>query len=223
MKKLLFTLLLPSIVLTTMAQSVKPTIKDKAMKKFELQALPYASDALAPVISEQTISFHYGKHLQTYINNLNNLIVGTAFEGASLEDIVKGSDGAIFNNAAQTFNHQFYFNTFSPNPATAPTGKLLAAIEKKWGTLEDFKKEFAASGVAIFGSGWVWLAADKEGALSIIKSANADTPLKQGFTPLLCFDVWEHAYYLDFQNRRADHLADLWKITDWSIVENRYQ
>lgn len=223
MKKLLFTLLLPSIVLTTMAQSVKPTIKDKAMKKFELQALPYASDALAPVISEQTISFHYGKHLQTYINNLNNLIVGTAFEGASLEDIVKGSDGAIFNNAAQTFNHQFYFNTFSPNPATTPTGKLLAAIEKKWGTLEDFKKEFAASGVAIFGSGWVWLAADKEGALSIIKSANADTPLKQGFTPLLCFDVWEHAYYLDFQNRRADHLADLWKITDWSIVENRYQ
>lgn len=223
MKKRLFTLLLSSIVLTTMAQSVKPIIKDKAMKKFELQALPYASDALAPVISEQTISFHYGKHLQTYINNLNNLIVGTAFEGASLEDIVKGSDGAIFNNAAQTFNHQFYFNTFSPNPATAPTGKLLAAIERKWGTLEDFKKEFAASGVAIFGSGWVWLAADKEGALSIIKSANADTPLKQGLTPLLCFDVWEHAYYLDFQNRRADHLADLWKITDWSIVENRYQ
>lgn len=193
------------------------------MKKFELIALPYAADALAPIISEQTINYHYGKHLQTYINNLNNLITETAFETSDLEDIVRNSEGAIFNNAAQTFNHQFYFNTFSPKPQINPTGELLSSIEKQWTTLDNFKKEFVASAVSIFGSGWVWLASDKDGKLSIIKSPNAENPLKQGLTPLLCFDVWEHAYYLDYQNRRPDHLSDLWKITDWSVIEARYE
>lgn len=192
------------------------------MKKFELPVLPYAADALAPIISEQTIMFHYGKHLQTYINNLNNLIVGTEFENIPLEEIIKHSNGGIFNNAAQTFNHQFYFNTFSKTPKTAPTGKLLAVIEKQWGTLDNFKKEFVAAGTGIFGSGWVWLAKDTNGNLSIIKAANAENPITQELIPLLCFDVWEHAYYLDYQNRRADQLNDLWKITDWSVVEERY-
>lgn len=201
------------------SRSVKPT---ERMKKFELIALPYAANALAPVISEQTINFHYGKHLQTYVNNLNNLIAGTKFENMPLEEIVIKSDGATFNNAAQTFNHQIYFNTFSPTPQTAPQGKLLAAIEKKWGSLDNFKKEFVTAGTGIFGSGWVWLAKDANGNLSIIKGTNAENPLKQGLTPLLGFDVWEHAYYLDYQNRRADHLNDLWKITDWKIVESRY-
>lgn len=221
-KKLLATLFIFS-TLTIMAQSVKPTINNtKTMKKFELVALPYAADALAPVISKQTINFHHGKHLQTYINNLNNLIAGTEFEDAILEDIVKRSEGAIFNNAAQTYNHQIYFDTFSPKPVMAPSGRLLAAIKKQWGNLDNFKKEFVAAGLAIFGSGWVWLAADKEGKLSIIKGANAENPLKLELTPLLGFDVWEHSYYLDYQNRRADHLTELWKITNWDVIESRF-
>lgn len=223
MRKFLLTILSIFITLPIMAQSVKTsTNTNKTMKKFELAALPYAATALAPTISEQTVNFHYGKHLQTYINNLNNLIAGTEFENADLEDIVKRSEGATFNNAAQVFNHQFYFNTFSQSPKPAPSGKLLAAIVKQWGDLENFKKEFVASGVSIFGSGWVWLASDKDGNLSIIKGANAENPLKQGLVPLLTFDVWEHAYYLDYQNRRVDHLSDLWKITDWSVIENRF-
>lgn len=222
MKQILVTLLFITTALRLTAQSTETINNNIKMKKFELPALPYAADALAPVVSEQTINFHYGKHLQTYINNLNNLIAGTEFESAELEDIVKRSDGAIFNNAAQTFNHQIYFNTFSPKPAAAPSGKLLAAIEKQWGTLADFKKEFVAAGMAIFGSGWVWLAADSDGTLSIIKCANAENPLKKGLKPLLGFDVWEHAYYLDYQNRRADHLSDLWQITDWSVIESRF-
>ncbi|MEF9986964.1 MAG: superoxide dismutase [Bacteroidales bacterium] len=192
------------------------------MEKFKLISLPYKADALAPVISEQTINFHYGKHLQTYVNNLNNLINGTELENLTLEEIVKQSSGATFNNAAQTFNHEFYFNTFSATPKNSPTGKLLAAIEKQWGTLDNFKKEFVANGVSIFGSGWVWLVSDANGNLSIIKGSNAENPLTKGFIPLLTFDVWEHAYYLDYQNRRADHLAELWKIIDWAIVDNRY-
>lgn len=223
MKKILSLIILIGAASVTMAQNVKQDINNtKVMKKFELPALPYAADALAPTISEQTINYHYGKHLQTYINNLNALIVGTEFENADLIDIVKRSDGAIFNNAAQALNHEFYFNTFSATPQAAPSGKLLAAIEKQWGSLDNFKKEFVAAGVAIFGSGWVWLASDKDGTLSIVKCANGDNPLTKGLTPLLGADVWEHAYYLDYQNRRADHLAELWKITDWKAVQARY-
>ncbi|NDW09883.1 superoxide dismutase [Dysgonomonas sp. 520] len=190
--------------------------------KFELPVLPYAADALAPVISKQTIELHYGKHLQTYITNLNNLIQGTEFENADLETIVKKSEGAIFNNAGQTLNHNIYFLSFSPKGGGEPKGKLAEAINKEWGSFENFKKEFVASGVGLFGSGWVWLAKDSSGKLYITKETNAGNPVTKGYTPLLGFDVWEHAYYLDYQNRRPDHLNELWKIIDWDVVGARY-
>lgn len=190
--------------------------------KFELPKLPYETGALEPTISKQTIELHYGKHLQTYITNLNNLIAGTKFENADLETIVKESDGAIFNNAGQTLNHNIYFLSFSPNGGGAPSGKLAEAIIKEYGDFENFKKEFAAAGVSLFGSGWVWLAKDASGKLSIVKEANGGNPVTKGLTPLLGFDVWEHAYYLDYQNRRADHVSALWNIIDWKAVESRY-
>lgn len=198
------------------------TQKTKEMKQFTLPTLPYAADALAPVISKNTIDYHYGKHLQAYINNLNNLIAGTEFEDADLETIVKKSDGAIFNNAAQAWNHTLYFNSFSPNAKQQPEGALLKAIEKEWGSFDQFKKEFTAAGNAIFGSGWVWLAKTPEGKLVITKEGNAGNPLTKGDTPLLGIDVWEHSYYLDYQNRRADHLNALWTIIDWNTIEPRF-
>ncbi len=198
------------------------TLKSNEMKQFTLPELPYSADALAPVISKNTIDYHYGKHLQTYINNLNNLIAGTDLEGLDLETIVRNSDGATFNNAAQAWNHTLYFNTFSPNAKQQPTGELLQAIEKEWGSFEQFKKEFTAAGNSIFGSGWVWLAQTPEGKLVILKESNAGNPLTKGYTPLLGIDVWEHSYYLDYQNRRADHLNALWTIIDWGTIEPRY-
>jgi Fe-Mn family superoxide dismutase len=197
------------------------TTKNENVMKFELVKLPYATDALEPVISKQTIDFHHGKHLQAYVNNLNNLIQGTKFENADLETIVKESDGAIFNNAGQILNHNLYFTQFSPNGGGKPSGKLAAAIDAAWGSFENFQKEFETAGTGLFGSGWVWLAKDKDGKLSITKEANAGNPLTKGLSPLLGFDVWEHAYYLDFQNRRVDHLKELWKIIDWKVVETR--
>jgi len=198
------------------------TNKNENVMKFELVKLPYATDALEPVISKQTIDFHHGKHLQAYVNNLNNLIQGTKFENADLETIVKESDGSIFNNAGQILNHNLYFTQFSPNGGGEPSGKLAAAIVAGWGTFENFRKEFETAGTGLFGSGWVWLAKDKDGKLSITKEPNGGNPLTKGLTPLLGFDVWEHAYYLDYQNRRADHLKELWKIIDWKVVESRY-
>jgi len=189
--------------------------------KFELIQLPYAPDALEPIISQQTIGLHHGKHLATYVNNLNNLIVGTEFENADLKTIVKKADGGIFNNAGQILNHNLYFTQFSPDGGGVPVGKLAAAIDKKWGSFENFQKEFEAAAVTLFGSGWAWLASDENGNLSIIKEQNAGNPLKNGYTPLLTFDVWEHAYYVDYQNRRADHVKELWKIVDWNIVGER--
>lgn len=193
------------------------------MKRFTLPILPYEHGALAPVISRSTIDFHYGKHLQTYIDNLNKLIEGTPLEQAGLETIVKSADGAVFNNAAQTWNHIFYFNTFSPLARQKPGGKLLQALEKTWGSFEEFKKEFVTQGSAIFGSGWVWLAQTPENELVILKESNAGNPLTHDYTPLLGIDVWEHSYYLDYQNRRADHLQALWKIIDWNVIETRYK
>ncbi|MDR1683745.1 MAG: superoxide dismutase [Candidatus Symbiothrix sp.] len=190
--------------------------------KFELVKLPYAADALEPVIGKQTIEFHHGKHLQTYVNNLNKLIQDTKFENADLETIVRESDGALFNNAGQVLNHNLYFTQFAPNSNGKPSGKLAAAIDATYGTFENFQKEFEAAGVGLFGSGWLWLAADKDGKLSITKESNAGNPVTKGLKPLLGFDVWEHAYYLDYQNRRADHLKELWKIVDWKAVEARY-
>lgn len=198
------------------------TDKKEEVMKFELIQLPYEADALEPVISKETIDYHYGKHLQAYVNNLNNLIPGTQFENASLEEIVAGSDGAIFNNAGQVLNHNLYFTQFSPDGGGQPTGKLAEAIQQTWGTFENFQKEFINAGTGLFGSGWVWLAKDKDGKLSITKEANGSNPVAKGLTPLLGFDVWEHAYYLDYQNRRPDHLNSLWKIVDWDAVSERY-
>jgi len=196
--------------------------KSQNVMKFELIQLPYAADALEPVISKQTIEFHHGKHLQAYVNNLNNLIQGTNFETANLETIVKESEGAIFNNAGQILNHNLYFLQFSPTGGGKPSGRLAQAIDAEWGSFENFQKEFEAGGMGVFGSGWVWLAADNAGKLSIQKEGPAGNPVTKGLKPLLTFDVWEHAYYLDFQNRRADHLNSLWKIVDWKVVESRY-
>lgn len=192
------------------------------MAKFELMALPYAQDALEPVISSATIGFHYGKHLQTYVNNLNALVEGTPWAEKTLEDIVRDSEGGMRNNAGQILNHEMYFEQFkSPTENNAPTGKIADAITKSFGSFEAFQKEFNQKGATLFGSGWVWLSADKDGKLIITQETNAANPIQKGLTPLLTFDVWEHAYYLDYQNRRADHLAALWNIIDWQVVEKR--
>ena len=190
--------------------------------KFEIPKLPFAVDALEPTISKQTIDFHYGKHVSTYVTNLNNLVAGTPFENATLEDIVKKADGAIYNNGAQVLNHDIYFCSFSPTGGGTPTGTLADAINAQFGDFESFKKEFSAASVSLFGSGWAWLVKDKDGNLSIVKESNAGNPLRSGLTPLLVFDVWEHSYYLDYQNRRADHINALWNIVDWNVIENRY-
>ena len=187
---------------------------------FTLIDLPYKS--LAPVISDQTLAFHHGKHLQTYVDNLNKLIAGTEFEGKSLEEIVKASTGGVFNNAGQILNHELYFTQFAPK-ATEPAGKIKAQIEKQWGTIDAFKAEFEAKGVGLFGSGWVWLAAQEDGTLVITQEPNAGNPVTKGLKPLLTFDVWEHAYYLDYQNRRAAHLSALWQIVNWAEIEKRYK
>lgn len=199
---------------------------------FTLITLPYALDALEPVISKQTLEFHHGKHLQAYVDNLNKLIAGTELEGKTLEEIVKASTGGVFNNAGQILNHELYFSQFkaaSPVISTGSTpvkpdliGHLKSQIEKQWGSVDAFKSEFEAKGTTLFGSGWVWLQANAAGELSIAQYANADNPVAHGLKPLLTFDVWEHAYYLDYQNRRAAHLQSLWGIVDWSEIENRY-
>ncbi len=213
-----------SIIMLALPKEADNQITEKEGKimKFELVQLPYAANALEPVISKQTIEFHHGKHLQAYVNNLNNLVPGTKFENAPLETIVKESDGAIFNNAGQVLNHDLYFTQFSPKGGGKPAGKLADAINATWGSFENFQKEFETNGVGLFGSGWVWLAKDKDGKLSITKEANAGNPVTKGLTPILGFDVWEHSYYLDYQNRRADHLKELWKIVDWDVVGKRY-
>lgn len=195
---------------------------NQEIMKFELITLPYAPDALEPVISKETIEFHHGKHLRAYVDNLNKLIQGTKFENADLETIVAESDGAIFNNAGQTLNHNLYFLSFSPDGGGEPTGALAEAINDKWGSFDNFKEEFAKAGTSLFGSGWVWLAKDKDGQLVITKEPNGSNPVAHGMTPILGFDVWEHAYYLDYQNRRPDHLNALWNIVDWEEVGKRY-
>lgn len=196
--------------------------KNLKTMKFEKVALPYATDALEPVISKTTIELHYGKHHQAYIDNLNKLIVGTEFEDADLETIVKKSEGAIFNNAGQALNHNIYFTSFKANGGGEPQGKLAEAINAQFGSFDKFKEDFNTAGATVFGSGWVWLAKDDSGKLYIEKEPNGSNPLVKGLTPILGFDVWEHAYYLDYQNRRADHLKEIWKIIDWEVVSNRY-
>ena len=193
------------------------------MGKFNLMTLPYEADALEPVISRETIGYHHGKHLAAYVNNLNALLPGSSFEEASLEEIVLGASGGILNNAGQILNHELYFAQFAPIKQASPRGGLVgAAIERDFGSFEAFQEEFQKKGATIFGSGWVWLSADKDGKLVITQEPNAANPIQKGLKPLLTFDVWEHAYYLDYQNRRPDHLAALWQIINWEVIEKRF-
>ncbi len=198
---------------------------------FTLISLPYAPDALEPVISAQTLSFHHGKHLQGYVNNLNAALPGSPYEGLTLEEIMQranpafgpSGNAAVFNNAGQILNHNLYFTQFrAPQEGQGPTVPLAAQIIKQWGSLEAFQAEFVAKGASLFGSGWVWLSADTRGDLVISQEPGANNPVTKGLRPLLTFDVWEHAYYLDYQNRRPDHLKALWSIINWPEIERRY-
>ena len=185
--------------------------------------LRYAQNALEPHMSQETLEYHYGKHLQTYVDNLNKFIPGTKFENASLEEIVKSADGPVFNNGAQVWNHTFFFLSLSPKAQKQPEGKLAQAIDRDFGSFEKFKEEFGTTAAGIFGSGWAWLAFDKEGKLAITKESNAGNPLQHGLTPLMTCDVWEHAYYIDYRNRRPDFIKNFWEVLDWAEVEKRYK
>lgn len=187
-----------------------------------LPPLPYALDALAPTISKETLEFHYGKHHQTYVTNLNNLIPGTEFENASLEEIVQKSSGGIFNNAAQVWNHTFYWNSMAPSAGGEPTGKLADAIHAKWGSVAAFKEAFNKSAAANFGSGWTWLVKKADGSLDIVNTSNAATPLTTSDVPLLTCDVWEHAYYIDYRNARPKYLESFWTLVNWSFAAKNF-
>jgi Fe-Mn family superoxide dismutase len=189
---------------------------------FELPALPYAKDALAPHISEETLEYHYGKHHQTYVTNLNNLISGTEFEGLSLEEIIVKSSGGIFNNAAQVWNHTFYWNCMTPNGGGQPTGALADAINAAFGSFEKFKEEFTKCAVTTFGSGWAWLAKNADGSLALVSTSNAGCPLTTGQTPLMTCDVWEHAYYIDYRNARPAYLEHFWSLVNWDFVAKNF-
>jgi Fe-Mn family superoxide dismutase len=188
----------------------------------ELPALPYAKNALAPTISEETLEYHYGKHHQTYVTNLNNLIPGTEFENASLEEIIKKASGGIFNNGAQVWNHSFYWNCLSPNGGGAPSGDLAAAIDSAFGSFDEFKKKLSTSGATNFGSGWTWLVKNSEGGLEIVNTSNAANPMTDGKTPLLTVDVWEHAYYIDYRNARPKYLEAIWNLINWDFVAGNF-
>jgi superoxide dismutase, Fe-Mn family len=185
---------------------------------FELPALPYAMDALAPHISKETLEYHYGKHHRTYVTNLNNLVPGTEFETMSLEDIMKKSSGPIFNNAAQIWNHTFYWHSMSPNAGGEPTGALAAAIQKDFGSFADFKTAFTKAATTVFGSGWAWLVKNKSGVLEIVQTSNAGNPLLDDKKPLLVCDVWEHAYYIDTRNDRAAYMNHFWNLVNWAFA-----
>lgn len=190
--------------------------------KHELPKLPYEKDALKPYISEETIEYHYGKHHSTYVDKLNGLIPGSQYEDAGLESIIKNAEGGIFNNAAQVWNHTFYFEGFSPDGSREPKGELAEAIKTSFGSFEKFKEEFSTAGATLFGSGWVWLVKNNNGSLSIVQKSNAENPLQDGQKPLLTCDVWEHAYYIDYRNKRPDYIKSFWEIVDWDIIAGRY-
>lgn len=188
----------------------------------QLPELPFPKNGLTPLISEETLEYHYGKHHQAYVTNLNNLIVGTDFEKASLEEIIKKAEGGIFNNAAQVFNHTFYWNCLSPNGGGEPSGKLAEAIKKSFGSFDAFKEKFSNTAVTTFGSGWAWLVKKADGTLDIISTSNAGNPIKDGLTPLLTCDVWEHAYYIDYRNARPKYVEIFWKLVNWKFVEKNF-
>ncbi len=190
---------------------------------FELPPLPYSKDALTPHMSPETLEFHYGKHHKTYVDNLNKLVPGTEFEKMSLEEIIKKSSGPVFNNAAQIWNHTFFWNCLSPNGGGKPSGELAAAIEISFGSFDKFKEQFTDTSVKHFASGWGWLVKAKDGSLKIMSPANAQTPMTEGHTALLTCDVWEHAYYIDYRNRRPDFLAAFWNLVNWKFVEENFK
>lgn len=190
--------------------------------RFQPKDLPYDYDALAPAISEETMHFHHDKHYVGYVDKLNTLIVDTPYADQPLEDILLSADGAIYNNAAQAWNHEFFFEQLSPRPRREPSGELLEAIDRSFGSLDELKVEMNKAAAGLFGSGWVWLAADPSGRLTIVSEPNAGNPMRQGLKPLLCFDVWEHAYYIDYRNRRAEAVEALWNVVDWKVVGDRY-
>lgn len=190
--------------------------------RFVIPTLPYSFDALSPVISRYTLNYHYGKHLSSYIDILNQMTMNTAYEEMPLEDIIRDSEGSLYNIACQVWNHIFYFQQFLPNQSHRPKGKLAEQIYSQYADLEELKCNLEDAALDIFGSGWVWLSSDEEGTLFITQSANAGNPLKDGLIPLLTIDVWEHAYYLDYQNRRAEYLSSIWDIIDWDVIESRY-
>lgn len=194
--------------------------KEKTM--FELAKLPYPMDALAPHISKETLEYHYGKHHKAYVDNLNKLIQDTEFADLSLEEIIKKSSGGIFNNAAQNWNHTFYWHCLTPKSSGEPSGKLADAIKKKFGSFDDFKKQFSESGTKLFGSGWTWLATDGKGELEILNESNAGLPMKSNKKALLTCDVWEHAYYIDYRNQRPKYIENFWKIVNWDFVEKNF-
>jgi len=189
---------------------------------FKLPELPYSMNALEPYISEKTVEFHYTKHHQGYVNKLNGLVEGTDKENMSLEELILQSSGGVFNNAAQTWNHTFYWEGFSPDGGGNPKGEIADAINKKYGSFDDFKEEFNKKAATLFGSGWAWLVKNNDGKLDIIQGQNADNPITEGYTPLLTCDVWEHAYYLDKQNKRPAYIDDFWKIINWEKINERF-
>ena len=189
---------------------------------FTLPALPYELNALEPHISKETLEFHYGKHHQAYVTNLNNLVAGTEFENASLEDVVKKSSGGVFNNAAQVWNHTFYWNSLSPNGGGAPTGKVADAINAKWGSFDAFKEAFTKSAVGNFGSGWTWLVKKADGSLDIVNTSNAGTTLTSDDVALITCDVWEHAYYIDYRNARPKYLENFWNLANWEFAASNF-
>lgn len=192
------------------------------MGMFELPKLPYGLDALEPQISKETMEYHYGKHHKAYVDKLNELTKGTKYEGMNLEGIMLESEGPVFNNAAQVWNHTFFFYGLSPQPKTRPAGKLAESIDKYFGSLEKLKEEMTQKGVGQFGSGWVWLIKEPDGRLAVVATPNAGNPITSGMKPLMCIDVWEHAYYIDYRNRRPDFINAAWEKTDWAVIEKRF-
>ncbi|MCW8907798.1 MAG: superoxide dismutase [Fe] [Sedimenticola sp.] len=189
---------------------------------YELPPLPYGQDALEPVISRETLEYHHGKHHQTYVTNLNNLVEGTEFAGAALEEIIKKASGGIFNNAAQVWNHTFYWNCLCPG-GSAPSPELASAIDNTFGSMDEFRKQFSASAAGNFGSGWTWLVKNSDGSMAIVNTSNAGNPMTDGQTPLLTIDVWEHAYYIDYRNARPKYLESIWGIVNWEQVSENYK
>lgn len=190
--------------------------------RFQMPALGYAADSLAPAISAETVNLHYGKHLQTYVDNLNRLVAGSGFEDNTLEEIAAKATGPLGNNAGQVVNHTLYFEQLSPNAkSTEPSAAFIEKINRAFGSMEGMRRKLSEAAIGLFGSGWAWLAMDENGELSILQMQNADNPLRHGLRPLLTIDVWEHAYYLDYQNRRAEHVKAIWDIIDWNVVSAR--